>query len=414
MHDRSSRLTGKMLEMYNVHHEHDIRYTMQLCRWVLKPIGMWHPIYGHHPSRNEKLVSIALIVTCFSALCFVLIPAGLYTLFREKNINIKVKLFGPIGFCLTSTIKYCYLGARAAAFGRCIQHVEDDWRVMQYQDHRGIMLKNALMGRRITTLCALFLYIGGLSYHTIMPLSSRRKINENYTIRLHTYPGYDLFFDPQASPAYEIVFCVHCLFALVTYNITTAACSLAAIFVTHACGQVQILMTLLDDLIEGKWSKGTTVKDRLSMITKHHVRVLRFSTNVEEVLREICLMEIVTSTLIICLLEHYCLTEWENSDAVAILTYFILLISFTFNILIFCYIGELLVEQYSKIGSAVYKINWYSLSGNKALSLVLIIAMSHYPPKLTAGKIFDLSINTFGAVLKTSVVYLNLLRTVTE
>lgn len=37
--------------------------------------------------------------------------------------------------------------------------------------------------------------------------------------------------------------------------------------------------------------------------------------------------------------------EWENSDAAAILTYFILLISFTFNILIFCYIGELLVEQ---------------------------------------------------------------------
>lgn len=37
--------------------------------------------------------------------------------------------------------------------------------------------------------------------------------------------------------------------------------------------------------------------------------------------------------------------EWENSDAVAILTYFILLISFTFNVLIFCYIGELLVEQ---------------------------------------------------------------------
>ncbi|XP_070518223.1 odorant receptor 4-like [Cardiocondyla obscurior] len=411
-HDRS-RLTRKMIEKYNVHHDHDVHYTMQLCRWVLKPIGMWYPIYGH-PSRYEKLVSIALFVTCFSALCFVLIPAGLYTLFREKDINIKVKLFGPVGFCLTSTIKYCYLGARAAEFGKCIRHVENDWRVLRHRDHRGLMLKNALIGRRVTTLCAIFLYIGGLSYHTIMPLSSRRRVNENYTIRIHTYPGYDLFFNPEVSPAYEIVFCIHCLYALITYNITTAACSLAAIFVTHACGQIQILMTMLDDLVDGKWSKGTTVEERLSVIAKHHVRVLRFSTNVEEVLREICLMEIVASTLIICLLEYYCLTEWENSDAVAILTYFILLISFTFNISIFCYIGELLVEQYSKIGSAVYEINWYNLSANKATDLVLIIAMSHYPPKLTAGKIFDLSINTFGAVLKTSVVYLNLLRTVTE
>lgn len=273
MRDRS-RLTGRMLEVYNVHHEHDIRYTMQLCRWLLKPIGMWHSIYGH-PSQNERLVSIALIVTCFSALLFVLIPSGLYTLFREKDINIKVKLFGPVGFCLTNTIKYCYFSARAAAFGRCIRHVEDDWRVVRHQDHREIMLKNALMGRKLTTLCAIFLYTGGLSYHTLMPLSSRQKINENYTIRLHTYPGYDLFFDPAASPAYEIVFCIHILFALITYNVTTAACSLAAIFVTHACGQIQILMTLLDDLIEGKWSNGTTVQKRLSAIARHHVQILR-------------------------------------------------------------------------------------------------------------------------------------------
>lgn len=273
MRDRS-RLTGRTLEVYNAHHEHDIRYTMQLCRWVLKPIGMWHLIYGH-PSKNEKLVSITLIVTCFLALCFVLIPAGLYTLLREKDINIKVKLFGPVGFCLTSTIKYCYLGARAAAFGRCIRHVEDDLRILRHEDHRGIMLKNALIGRRLTTLCVIFLYTGGLSYHTIMPLFSRRKINENYTIRLHTYPGYDLFFNPEASPAYEIVFCIHCLFALVTYNITTAACSLAAIFVTHTCGQIQILMTLLDDLVEGKWNKGTTVQKRLSVIVRHHVRLLK-------------------------------------------------------------------------------------------------------------------------------------------
>ncbi|XP_018343956.1 PREDICTED: uncharacterized protein LOC108749637 [Trachymyrmex septentrionalis] len=358
MRDRF-QLTGRTLKMYNVHHKHDIRYTMQLCRWVLKPIGMWHPIYGHS-SQNEKFISIILIIICFSALCFVLIPAGFYTLFREKDINIKVKLFGPVGFCLTNTIKYCYFGARAAAFGRCIRHVEDDWRIVQHQT-REIMLKKVLIGRRLTTLCAIFLYTGGLSYHIIMPLSSKQEINENLTIRIHTYPGYDIFFDPGASPAYEIVFCIHCLFAMITYHITTASCSLAAIFVTHACGQIDILMLLLDDLVEGKWSKDTTVKKRLSAIAKHHVRILRFSANVEEVLREICLLELLTSTLTICLLEYYCLT-------------------------------------YSKIGAAAYEIDWYNLSGNKALELVLIIAMSHYPPKLTAGKFIELSMNTFGAL----------------
>ncbi|KMQ96107.1 odorant receptor 13a [Lasius niger] len=270
MRDRS-RLPDKI---YNVHYENDVHYTMQLCRWILKPIGIWHLIYGRS-SQYEKLLSVTLIFACFSVLCFVLIPSGPYTLLREKDINVKLKLFGPVGFCLTSAIKYCFLGMRGTAIGRCIEHVEHDWQVIQYQDHRKMMLRNALVGRRLTMLCVIFLYTGGMSYHTIMPLSVRMKTNNNYTNRPLVYPGYDIYFDPQTSPAYEIVFFLHCLSAIIQYSITTAACSLAAIFATHACGQVQILMTLLDDLVEGKRNKNTTVDKRLILITRHHVRVLR-------------------------------------------------------------------------------------------------------------------------------------------
>ncbi|XP_024876729.1 uncharacterized protein LOC112457746 [Temnothorax curvispinosus] len=445
MRDRS-QLPGKI---HNVEYEHDIRYAVQLCRWILNPIGIWHLIYGRS-SQSEKLLSLMLILACFFSLCFVLVPAIPYILLREKDIDIKVKLFGPVGFCLTSAIKYCFLRARVLAIGRCVEHVESDWQVVRHQDHRKMMLRNALIGRRLTTLCVIFLYTGGMSYHTIMPLSSaiaNTKTNGSFTSRPLVYPGYDIYFDPQASPAYEIVFFMHCLSAMIQYSATTAACSLAATFATHACGQVQILMTLLDDLVDGKRIKGT-VEKRLSLIAKHHVRVLRFTADVEEILREICLLELVAATLIICLLEYYCLMvrrlryiadkdrmtlsvrklpkgnavlvirlssqEWENSDAVAIFTYFILLISLTFNILIFCYIGQLLVEEFSKIGSAAYEVNWYNLSGHQAVDLVMIITMSHYPPKLTAGKFCDLSLNTFSTVLKTSVVYLNLLRTVTQ
>jgi len=247
---------------------------MQLCRWILKSIGIWHLIYDRS-TQSEKLLSLMLILACFSGLCFVLVPAGPYILLREKDINVKVKLFGPVGFCLTSAIKYCFLGARVSAIGRCVEHVESDWRVVRREDHRRMMLRNALVGRRLTTLCVIFLYTGGMSYHTIMPLSARTKTNGSFMSRPLVYPGYDLYFDPQASPAYEIIFGMHCLSAVIQYSVTTAACSLAAIFATHACGQVQILMTLLDDLVDGKKTKDTTVEKRLSLIAKHHVHVLR-------------------------------------------------------------------------------------------------------------------------------------------
>nr|KAF7396880.1 hypothetical protein H0235_016417 [Vespula pensylvanica] len=413
MHDRLDDRRDNNSEIENKDYQKDIRYALQLCRWVIKPIGIWPLIYDG-VTKREIIISIVLGFACISCLCFVLIPSGLHTLIYEKNINIKLKLFGPVGFCLTSTIKYCYLGIKGKAIGRCIGYMDKDWRHVRDKDYRRIMIKHATVGRNLTILCASFLYSGGMSYHTIMPLFSRKRIDENHTIRPLTYPGYDHFFESQASPTYEIIFFTHCIYALITYNITTATCSLAAIFVSHVCGQVQIIISRLDDLVEGKRSKNTVVEDRLAVIVQDHVKVLRFSEQVEKVLREVCLMELVASTLIICLLQYYCMTEWSNNDAVAIFTYFILLVSFTFNIFIFCYIGELLVNECRKIGAASYNIEWYRLSANKGLDLVLLIAIANYPPKITAGKIFELSFATFGRVLKSSVVYLNLIQAVAE
>ncbi|XP_014612513.1 PREDICTED: odorant receptor 4-like [Polistes canadensis] len=387
-------------------------YAIKTCRYVLKPIGLWPMIYGS-ASRTEIIVSTILAITNLSVVCFVLIPFGIYILYYEHNINIKLKLFGPIGFCLTSTIKYCYLGYKRKSIGRCIAHVENDWENMLDHNNLTIMKKYATVGRNLTVLCAIFLHSGGMSYHTIMTLSMTKKINETLTIRPLTYPGYDVYFDVQASPTYEIIFFLHCICGIVMHSITTAGCCLAATFVTHACGQIQIVMIKLSDLVEGKES-DVGLNDRMALLVRDHVRTLRFSAEVEKVLREVCLLEVVASTLIICLLEYYCITEWENNDRIATITYLVLLIAFTFNIFIFCYIGELLVDQCKKVGAASYNIEWYRLPKNVGLSLILLIAISNCPSKITAGKFFELSLFTFGKVLKTSVVYLNLIRTITD
>lgn len=54
--------------------------------------------------------------------------------------------------------------------------------------------------------------------------------------------------------------------------------------------------------------------------------------------------------------------------------------------------------QSSQIGSICYMINWYQLSPKSARSLILILAMSGHPIKITAGRMVDLSLTTFGNV----------------
>nr|XP_034171931.1 odorant receptor 4-like [Osmia lignaria] len=406
MHDRSFDVVQK-----NSYYSADIHYALQMCQWALKPIGIW-PLVNNRATRLEQLVSIALLTFCYSVLLFILIPSGRF-IFFEGSISTKVGLFGPVGFCLSSTIKYICLILKRTDIERCIEHVERDWRTVQNQTHRSIMLKCSAFSRNLITLCAIFLFSGGISYHTIMQFLSKDKRRNNATIKPLAYPGYDAFFNSQSTPAYEIVFCVHFVTAMIMYTVTTGAYSLLAIFITHISGQIQIQLKRLEGLTNEKPEKDGH-RNFLATIVYNHVEILRFSKIVQEALKEICLTEVVECTMIMCMLEYYCIMSWRAGDMVKVMTYLTLLISFTFNIFIFCYIGEVLTEQCSQIGTLSYEIDWYNLPAKKAHDLILLNVISQNPPKLTAEKVIELSLNTFTVVVKTSVVYMNLLRTVTD
>ena len=61
-------------------------------------------------------------------------------------------------------------------------------------------------------------------------------------------------------------------------------------------------------------------------------------------------------------------------------------------------INLLLVSQSSNIGVAVFMIDWFHLPTKTIQNLILIMAMSNTPAKLTVGRIVDLSLSTFGNV----------------
>lgn len=121
--------------------------------------------------------------------------------------------------------------------------------------------------------------------------------------------------------------------------------------------------------------------------------------------------------------------EWYEESTNTIITYIMVLTSMMFNIFIFCFIGELvtdqvklilinssiiklfftsnsrliqLLRQCKKVGEAAYMTNWYYLSHKTVLGLILIILRSRTVIKITAGKVFHMSISTFGVV---SIIY---------
>ncbi|XP_076376043.1 odorant receptor 4-like isoform X2 [Megalopta genalis] len=408
MYIRPRTLTTK--EPGNSNHASDVNYTLEMSRRLLKAVGLWTLIYHRH-SMADKAFCIVILTACISILGFTILPSLHSVMFTKNTTEYIVKVLGPISMTLFCTVQYMYLIVKAKPLGRCVQHLEKDWEMVTCPNHRSIMLKYSSISRKLIVVSVVFLYSGGISYHTVKQLITKDTSSINITGRSFVYPPIK-FINPQASPNYEIIFFVHCLSGMMQYTITLAVYSLAAIFVTHICGQIQIQISRLNELIEGNHEKRVFY-NRIGTIVREHAEVLRFSKDVEEALRELNLVEIAESAVIMCILEFYCMMEWRRNDMIALLTYFTLLISFTFNIMIFCYVGELLTEQCSQIGSASYDIEWYNLPPRRAYNLILVNAVSLEPPKLTAGNVIDLSINTFGSVVRTSLIYLNLLRTVT-
>ncbi|KAK9299130.1 hypothetical protein QLX08_007748 [Tetragonisca angustula] len=86
---------------------------------------------------------------------------------------------------------------------------------------------------------------------------------------------------------------------------------------------------------------------RIADIVSRHVRVLKFLTLTKKTLQQISFAEFLGCTLDICLLGYYIIMELKSNDVTNAVTYMIFLVSFTFNIFIFCYIGEIVAEEVS-------------------------------------------------------------------
>ncbi|XP_029660097.1 odorant receptor 4-like isoform X2 [Formica exsecta] len=390
-------------------------YSLQLNRWFLKPIGAW-------PQADAsgivwKIVVSLHIIICVTIITFIMVPCMLYVLLEENDIKLKLSAMGPLIHRIMGSVNYWTLLTRSNDIRDCIQHMETDWKLIRRIEDRDMMLQHAKFGRFIAGICGVIMQ-GGTFLFSIAKAIKTTTItvnNETFTMHPMTCPIYSKIIDTRYSPVNEIALVVQFLSTFIVSSSTVGACSLAAVFAMHACGQLNVLYTWLHELV-GSQKEGNHVADnerKLATIVKHHLRVLSFISRMESIMHKVSLVELMGCTINMCLLGYYCIMAWETFDAAKITSYVIVYLSMGFNIFIFCYIGEIITEQCKHVGEMAYTTNWYKLHYKTARNLVLIIARSSNVIKITAGKLFQLSIATFGDVIKTSVVYLNLLRTMT-
>ncbi|XP_043253372.1 odorant receptor 22c-like [Colletes gigas] len=390
-----------------------VNLSIQWNRWLLKPMGVWPR--SLFDSATEKYLTWLINAICYGLISFLFIPSTLYTIVDVKDLYNRIKMCGPLSFCVMAYLKYYSLVAHANDIQDCVQRIEWDWRNIEHFEDRSIMVANANFGRQLVKGCTIFMYGGFVFYYIVVPVSigTLTAEDENLTFVPMVFPISRVLVDSRHSPANEILFAIQLLAGGLIHGIAAAACSLIAAFAVHACGQMKVLMCWLGHLIDGREDMCKTVDGRIASIVTQHTRILKCLSLIEKSASQVSLVEVLGCTLGICLLGYYIIVEWNSNDLAAFTTHSLLLVSYVFNIFIFCYIGELVAELCKRIGEISYMIEWYRLPENKRLSIVLIIAMSNATIKLTGGSMVKLCLSSFGDVVKTSVAFLNMLRALT-
>ncbi|XP_018046407.1 PREDICTED: uncharacterized protein LOC108685900 [Atta colombica] len=335
-------------------HVLDFYYAVQISVCLLKPFGAW-PLANDETSKFKIVLHKAsMMIATFLLICTI-VPMMLHMM-KEKDVFLIIHLMCELIFTLMAFAKYVLLLWHQDQLRFCVDYVANDWRYAIIAEDRNIMLANAKIGRTFGITSVVFMFSCGTLYY-LQPIATSNLVNEdNVTVRLHPSACEFLVFDSKISPAYEIVYFLQLLCGFTAYSAFCGICSLMANFVAHICGQCDVLMSFLKELVDGGKRNSGSIDNRIAVDMNN------------------------------------------NESFVQIFTYFFGLVSVIFNVFMFCYIGDLLKERCQQIGTICYTIEWYRMPSRKAIDLLMPIIMSRYPATLTAGKMLTMTLITFSDV----------------
>ncbi|KAK1131447.1 hypothetical protein K0M31_017731 [Melipona bicolor] len=259
----------------NSSYKDDLSFNVKFNLWTLKTIGTWPRSPDH--SLLDTIQHVTLNFLCYGLLAFILIPCGMFIVLEIKDFYNQLKLGSALSFFMMAVMKYCVFIAREGDIRRCVNLIENDWKNVRYEEDRKIMLKNASFSRRLVVICGAFMYGGVIFYYITLPLTRAKIVEEggNLTYRRLVYPFPKVLLDARHSPINEIFYTIQLCSGFVAHNITVAACGLAALLTMHACGQLQVLMSWLEKLVNGRENDNESFDQKLANIVEQHVRIIK-------------------------------------------------------------------------------------------------------------------------------------------
>ncbi|XP_076654503.1 odorant receptor 13a-like [Halictus rubicundus] len=367
-----------------------IRYIISVCCIILIFVPLAAHIYKNLDSLNILLETSSVLLTISLAILKSLIW------FSKRK---KLELF--IDFMLT-----------------------DYWRIGETTVFEHLQ-EYAIRAKKVTK-SYLFLIVNALLFFFSVPIieiifNAAYVSNNNSTV-LRDFPfvaSYPLAF--YNFPFYEAVYVSQMVATSVCGLMILATDTLIASALLHTCGHFQILkenlkqvdseIYCLSNLKNNSESISASlyrIKIRVAHIIKHHQVILWFCDNMEKNFHLMLLMQTMASSLILCFVALQVSTTLMDHSKV--MKYASHLMMALFQLLLFCFPGDILISQSSGISQAVYSIQWYRMSAFLRCETSMVMLRSQKPSYITAGKLYIMHLENFSATLSTALSYFMMFR----
>nr|XP_041630985.1 odorant receptor 13a [Drosophila kikkawai] len=195
--------------------------------------------------------------------------------------------------------------------------------------------------------------------------------------------------------------------------------SIFGFFITYTCGQFRLLHDNINKLFtdvkvlaggDEIWDYAQRAQlERLKQIIDKHNKIIRFAQRLEDFFNPILLVNLMISSILICMVGFQIITGRNMfiGDYVKFIVYISSAIS---QLYVLCENGDALLKHSTLTANVLYGCQWEVTSKQIQNHLRFMILCSQQPVKITAYKFSTLSLQSFTAILSTSMSYFTLLR----
>ncbi|XP_011155659.3 odorant receptor 13a [Solenopsis invicta] len=309
-----------------------------------------------------------------------------------------------------SFIKLASLWLHRRVFHKVLKDMDNDWReCINVDQHLYMMTIKANISHFFSNVLLSFnvivatLYLLGDYVIRFIFLTA----NDNDTVR--QLPVKIQFpFDMQQSPIFELTFVtvfIHTMLQLWTIAIING---LIFTLVIHVSGQIDIICDEFKNISKSITFYGSYTS--FGMLVERHNKIISFSDNIEQLFSFIVLMQVVWNTLVICCLGFIFIISIHNGTGVFMLVKTILAyLAITTEVFLICFVGEYLSHKGTSITNATYETLWYDMPPNQCKIIMFIMMRSQKQLAISAGKMLDMSFETFTSIMKASASYVSVL-----